>query len=175
VTTISAPEEMSFDVRAPVPRQQPSPGWQVEYRPDPLYHVVLLALCTVTLLLAFPLSIRSQSQVVLPLLGVPLPELCMLKRTLGMNCPGCGLTRCFIALADGDLVSAWSYNPAGIWLFAIMAFQIPFRSLQLVRIRRRQPEIALTHAAQIAFAALGIMLVAQWALRLAGVPLIFVQ
>jgi hypothetical protein len=138
-------------------------------RPDPLYHGLLLALCAGTLLAALPLAVRGRSQVVLPLIGIPLPELCMLRRTLGIECPGCGMTRCFIALAHGDFAAAWSYNPAGIWLFALMAFQIPFQSLQLVRIGRRQREIALPKAAAVALAVFAIMLLAQWTLRLAGV------
>jgi uncharacterized protein DUF2752 len=140
----------------------------VAARPDPLYHLVWLSLCIATLLAALPLTVRSQSQVVLPLVGIPLPELCMTRRTFGINCPGCGMTRCFIALAHGDLASAWSYNPAGIWLFAIMAFQIPFRSVQLLRIGRALPEITLPGAAQVTLGAFAVMLLGQWALRLGG-------
>jgi uncharacterized protein DUF2752 len=138
-------------------------------RPDPLFHFVLLALSSVVLLLALALSVRGQTQVVLPLLGVPLPELCMMRRTMGFDCPGCGMTRCFIALAHGDVASAWSYNPAGLWLFAIMAFQIPYRSYQLWRIRRGRSEIMLSRTAQVVLGTLAVVLIGQWALRLSGV------
>jgi len=137
-------------------------------RPDPLYHVVWLGLSSGVLLAAALLSVRGQTQVVLPLLGVPLPELCMLRRTLGLDCPGCGMTRSFIALAHGDVWSAWSYNPAGLLLFAILAFQLPFRACQLWRIRRGRPEMAMTGAAQMAFGVFATALLGQWALRLAG-------
>jgi len=80
-------------------------------RPDPLFHAILLGLCATVLVLAVVLSIRGSTQVVLPLLNVPLPELCMMKRYTGLTCPGCGLTRCFIALAHGDLPAAMAYNP----------------------------------------------------------------
>src|SRR5262245_17142778 len=137
--------------------------------PDRLYHIILLAICSSVLLVATMLSIRERSDVVLPLLQLPVPELCMMRRMVGIDCPGCGLTRCFISLAHGDLASAWSYNPAGIWLFLIMAFQIPFRSYQLWRINHGQPEIVLPWAPQITFGVLAVGLIAQWALRLAGV------
>src|SRR5207244_10680 len=140
-------------------------------RPDSLYHVILLALCGCVLLMGLLLSVRDRSQVMLPLLQVPLPELCTMRRMLGLDCPGCGLTRCFISLAHGDVAAAWSYNPAGLWLFTIMVFQIPFRSYQLSRISRGRPDIVLPRAAQLAFALLAIALLAQWALRLAGIPL----
>lgn len=136
--------------------------------PDRLYHIILLALSSGVLLAAVMLSVRDRSQVVLPVLQLPVPELCMMRRLVGIDCPGCGLTRCFISLAHGDLAAAWSYNPAGLWLFLIMAFQIPFRTYQLWRIRRGLSEIILPWALQITFGILAIGLIAQWALRLAG-------
>lgn len=137
--------------------------------PDRLYHAVLLVLCASVLALAFVLSIRDHSQVLIPIINLPLPELCTMRRFLGLDCPGCGLTRCFISLAHGDLASAWSYNPAGLWLFAIIALQIPFRTYQLWRIRNHRPELSLPLAVPILFATLAIALFTQWALRLAGI------
>jgi hypothetical protein len=138
-------------------------------RPDPLYHAILLGLCACVLLAAFFLSVRDGSQVVLPLLHIPLPELCTARLLTGFGCPGCGLTRSFISLAHGDIATAWSYNPAGLWLFAIMALQIPFRSYQLWRLRRGQAEIELRGAAQPALLIFAIAVLSQWTLRLAGV------
>jgi len=138
-------------------------------RPDWLYHAVLLALCSGVLLMALLLSIRGQTQVVLPGVNVPLPELCMSRRMFGLSCPGCGLTRCFISLARGDVASAWSYNPAGLLLFAVIAFQVPLRTWQLWRIRRGLPEVVLNGTAQVALGALAVLMLGQWALRLMGV------
>jgi hypothetical protein len=120
-------------------------------------------------LAAFVLSVRAHTQVVLPIVGIPLPELCMMRRFAGADCPGCGMTRSFISLAHGDLASAWSYNPAGLWLFAILALQIPFRGYQLWRIRRGQPEIATSGLAQVALFVFAVALLGQWTLRLAGI------
>jgi hypothetical protein len=121
------------------------------------------------MLFSLLLSIRGSTQVLLPLVQVPLPELCTMRRFTGLSCPGCGLTRSFISLAHGDMASAWSYNPAGLLLFALVAIQIPFRTYQLWRIRRGQRELALPFVAQIVFAVLGCALLAQWTLRLAGI------
>jgi hypothetical protein len=139
-------------------------------RPDPLYHVVILALACGVLGLALILSVRNSTEVLLPIVGVPLPELCMSKKYLGFDCPGCGLTRCFISLAGGDLAAAWRYNPAGLWLFGMLVAQIPFRAVQLVLIRRGLPELATGCWAQWLFGILGVLLVGQWLLRLVGVP-----
>src|SRR5262245_44811207 len=57
-------------------------------RPDSQYHVVLLTLSAAVLLPAFLLSVRGGTRVVLPVLGLPLPELCMMRRLTGLDCPG---------------------------------------------------------------------------------------
>lgn len=138
-------------------------------RPDPLYHLVLLAMCGAVLVLAAVLSVRNQTQVVVPLLGQPLPELCFARRLTGYGCPGCGMTRSFISLMHGDFASAWRYNPSGPLLFAIMAAQIPFRSIQLWRIRRGLPEWKTGWTAQILLGILAILMIGQWALRMTGI------
>jgi len=37
---------------------------------------------------------------------------CYFKSQFGLECPGCGLQRSFIALLKGDLVQSWHYHPA---------------------------------------------------------------
>jgi hypothetical protein len=140
-------------------------------RGDSLYHAVLLVVCGGVLLLALVLSVRGSTQVVLPLLGLPLPELCFLRRIAGLSCPGCGLTRCFISLAHGDLGAAWSYNPAGLLLFAMIAFQVPYRTLQLWRIRRGIAEFQPGRIAHLVIGAFAVALVGQWVLRVLGAAL----
>jgi len=132
---------------------------------DALFHIVLLVLSAGVLLAAFVLQ-AGGSTVVIPLINQPLPELCALRRMTGMSCPGCGLTRCFISLAHGDLAAAWAYNPAGIWLFGVFALQIPYRGYQLWRISRGQPELMLLGAGQVALGVLTVALIGQWLVRL---------
>lgn len=139
-------------------------------RPDPLYHRALLLLASAIVGLSVVLSVRQETQVLLPVVGTPLPELCMMKRmTGGLGCPGCGMTRCFISLGHGDLAAAWSYNPAGLWFYAILAFQVPYRAIQLWRIRRGLPEISMPWVAQVSLGLLAVFMVGQWLLRLCGV------
>jgi hypothetical protein len=140
-----------------------------QLRPDPLFHWVLLLVSSAIIALSVVLSVRSETQVLLPVLGTPLPDLCMFKRMTGLGCPGCGMTRSFISLGHGDLAMAFSYNPAGLWFYAIILFQIPFRAAQLWRIRRGLPELRMFWLAQISLAILAILMVGQWILRLTGV------
>ncbi len=160
---------VSPDSTTGAPQSTPPPQSTSTFRPDPLFHAVLLGLSASVLFLAAVLSVRGSAQVVLPLLNLPLPELCMLKRYTGLSCPGCGLTRCFISLAHGDPASAWAYNPAGVFLFAIVVLQIPLRSYQIWRIRRGLPEFAFGKLAQIGLLIFVVALVGQWTMRLVGV------
>jgi len=155
---------------ASLPTVQPqSTSHRFVARPDPLFHAVLLGLCATVLFLAVVLSIRGSTQVVLPLLNLPLPELCMMKRYTGLTCPGCGLTRCFIALARGDLPAALAYNPAGVLLFVIVALQIPLRGYQIWRIRHGLPELSTGIWGQTALLVFVVALLGQWTMRLLGV------
>lgn len=53
------------------------------------------------------------------------PTLCPLRLITGLPCPGCGLTRSWIAAAHGELADAFSYNFFGpISLIATIAFVV---------------------------------------------------
>ena len=166
---VSSPLEVSAKHPSAQPAPDASPQARFIPRPDPLYHTVIVVICAAVLILAPLLSVREERQVLVPILGLPLPELCLAKRLTGLGCPGCGMTRCFISLAHGDLRAAWRYNPAGPLLFAILAFQIPFRLMQLARIRRGLPELRMGWWPQALIGALGVLMIGQWLLRLVGI------
>lgn len=127
-------------------------------------HWIFLGLAVIPLALAAVLQAPGGESVVIPILNVPLPELCTFKRLVGVDCPGCGLTRCFISLAHGDVVAAWRYNPAGILLFAAAVFQIPFRVFQLARMRRGLPAWR-SRALDACLLFIAIALFVQWVFR----------
>ena len=49
-----------------------------------------------------------------------LPVFCPFRILTGISCPGCGMTRAFLALAEGDFLTAFQYNPFSIPLFIII-------------------------------------------------------
>jgi hypothetical protein len=137
-------------------------------RPDRKFHLVWLCLAGGVVLLSMVMQIRSSQEVNVPFTQIPLPELCSFRRMTGMDCAGCGMTRCFISLGHGDLPGAWTYNPAGILLYAIVLFQLPFRSWQLWRIRRGQPEIQVGRFGYGVMIAFAVLMVAQWGIKQAA-------
>jgi hypothetical protein len=131
------------------------------------YHRMALILACVVLALAAVLKIRNDKQVLVPLIDLPLPEICVSQRFFNVDCPGCGLTRCFISLAHGEVRKAWQYNPAGLAWFAVVVAQLPYRAAVIWRLRRggTAPEMAARYV-NAGVWALMIALVVQWLARI---------
>jgi hypothetical protein len=149
-----------MDLAEPLPPTTALPPRLLRSRRE--LHVVFLVLSLAVLAVAALLSVRGPTEVDLPLVGQSLPVLCHWKRLTGIDCPGCGMTRCFVALAHGDFASAWRFNPAGILLFILVAAQVPYRSLQLWRLARGQNELTLRRLTSVRVAALLVAMFLQW-------------
>ena len=65
--------------------------------------------------------------------GASLGGLCWFRSALGIDCPFCGMTRSFVALAHGDLAASVRFHPAGPLLFAAMAVFVAMAVLALVQ------------------------------------------
>jgi hypothetical protein len=70
-----------------------------------------LILATLVLALASLLRFDSQDRLFVPVLEVQLPMTCVSRQFFGWDCPGCGLTRGFVALVHGQWKRAWLFNP----------------------------------------------------------------
>lgn len=129
-------------------------------------HWTMLAVAIFIIAASFLLSIRGTSEVVLPWPHVKLPEMCGSRAFFGIECPGCGLTRSFIALASGDVAASFHFHRLG-WLLALaVVVQIPYRIYALRELRsgivaRRWP--AWFGNALIA------ALIVNWLVKIAGV------
>jgi len=132
---------------------------------DTALHWSLFWSAVCVIVLAAILQVRGPETVVIPVVNMALPGSCTYKQFVGMECPGCGLTRCFISLAHGRPVAAWYFNPAGILFFAIVVAQIPFRGIQIWRIRRGLAELRLGRFSHFLLGILIFALVAQWLAR----------
>jgi hypothetical protein len=68
--------------------------------------------------------------------GWQVPSTCVWRNLLGIRCPGCGLTRSFVYLADGRLFDSFRMHPLGPVFFAVVAVQVPLRAVRLWRERK---------------------------------------
>ena len=57
---------------------------------------------------------------------------------LGIDCPGCGMTRAFISISHGKFARAWHLNHASIVVYFFVAVQIPWHAIQIWKLRRNQ-------------------------------------
>lgn len=49
----------------------------------------------------------------------PGPSLCVFKTLFHFDCPGCGLTRCFLLIPRGQIFQAFLFNWAGPFLYIL--------------------------------------------------------
>jgi hypothetical protein len=121
-----------------------------------------LSIALVVLAGSLLLNVRNGDEVIVPFVNKTLPGTCTFRRVTGIPCPGCGLTRSFISIAHGRLADAWRYNAAGLLFFAVVAFQIPYRILQITRIRRDRGEYRFTFLDNWVLIGLVVAMLIQW-------------
>jgi hypothetical protein len=95
--------------RASAPER--APGWQA--------HALVLAICLGAIAAGLALS-PDGSGAGLTAFGLALPELCALRGATGLPCPGCGLTRSWVAMLRGDPLASLSHHLLG-WLVLLYA------------------------------------------------------
>jgi hypothetical protein len=96
----------------------------------------------------------------LPLVGgpdlMPRQTVCWSRLLFGGLCPGCGLTRSFVALAGGSLADAWRLNRMGPPLFGSIVTLVVLHGLRLAGFNlRRLGAFDLLLAGALAAALLG--------------------
>lgn len=95
--------------------------------------LVVLVCAVGILVLSLLLEVRADGHVeIRGWAGHALPEMCAVRRGLGFDCPGCGLTRSFVHLAHGNWQASWGVHRVG-WLVALLiVVQIPVRMRRLI-------------------------------------------
>ncbi len=92
---------------------------------------VLAVICAAVIVCAYVLDLTDAAR---PAFRVPgtdtrltLPESCPSKLLWGFPCPGCGLTRSFVAMSRGEVLRAHRFNAMGPVLFVLCVLQVPYR------------------------------------------------
>ncbi len=62
-----------------------------------------------------------------------LPTVCPFYLLTGLPCPGCGLTRAFVCLGHGQIVSSLHWHPLGFVLYAACVFVWAVRGWEWAR------------------------------------------
>ena len=95
-------------------------------------HWVVLLSCAFVVALSFMLRVRQDERVEFRIWpDRPLPHTCTSRVVFGVNCPGCGLTRSFIFLAEGNLAASFGVHRLG-WIVALFVlFQFPYRIVRI--------------------------------------------
>ena len=104
------------------------------HRSRSVEHWVWLVLCSAVIVAACLLEVRGTDQVGCSLgPGFVLPQLCAFRGFLGVNCPGCGMTRSFIYLAHGNWQASWEMHRLGFLFALAVVAQVPYRIYRLCR------------------------------------------
>jgi Protein of unknown function (DUF2752) len=123
-------------------------------------HREVLAVAAIALVLSFAMvEVPGGRVAVRGLTAYPLPQSCVTRALLGIKCPGCGLTRSFIHLAEGDWAMSWRCHRLGGLFASVLIFQFPYRLLALRRPER--PPIPTRWQGRLG-AALIFLLIANW-------------
>lgn len=85
----------------------------------PVARWVVIALCLGAIAIAWLLPAAPPGGA-LSVGQTTLPDACGLKRIAGIPCPGCGLTRSWVAALEGDLGGSVGFHPLG-WLVLLYA------------------------------------------------------
>jgi len=51
-------------------------------------------------------------------------SICLVRNLIGVDCPGCGMTRALSAMAHGDIVSAFHYNSLVILIGPLLGYSL---------------------------------------------------
>ena len=131
----------------------------------PTRHQLILCIALLIIAASFFMRAGETDRLMLSWPQVELPPICPSRSLFGVECPGCGLTRSFVALAAADLRESWRFHRLG-WLLAIVVVgQIPYRLYALWHLRKRKAQ----HTRPNLFALfLVAMLILNWLLRISG-------
>lgn len=119
------------------------------------------------ILLPFAIRFDPAAAPVPSVLGHALPGICFSHEYLGVDCPGCGMTRAFILIVDGRWGESLHYHRLGIALYAFLVYQALYRLYCLARRPQAIPRTLLV-LQRFGPAMLIILLIANWLFNLAA-------
>lgn len=99
---------------------------------DPSTHWAYLCICLSLVVLPAFMSCPDQAHV--SFLGLSVPGFCLSREWFGTLCPGCGLTRSFVALTHGRFRESLGFHRLGFVFYLFLLWQAGYR-LYCIRAR----------------------------------------
>ncbi len=90
-------------------------------------HLVILIACFCILAAALILEPAAPGTSHLRLGKISIPNMCILRATTGLPCPGCGLSRSMVAAMHGDLGRSLAYHRLGLLTIVYVFLQFVCR------------------------------------------------
>jgi hypothetical protein len=131
-------------------------------------HALFFMMAAVILLMSIVMRTDGEKAVFLPGFKSPMPDTCSSRRMLGIDCPGCGMTRAFISISHGDFARAWTLNHASFIVYFFVAVQLPWHAIQIWKLRRNQPPLDWKYVYMTPVAVV-VVLSINWVLTLARI------
>jgi hypothetical protein len=138
---------------------------KVDVMPSLLALIACLGALTAAVLLKPP----SPGAEGLTLAGYPLPPVCAMKRQFDVPCPGCGLTRSWVAAAHGDLDTSLGFHRLGWLVMFYVGLQVVRNACWLAVPASRAFIKRWAPTLDKAILPLGALVILNWILKLAGV------
>jgi len=86
--------------------------------PQQSQHHVALLLSTLIALVSISIMAR-------------IPHICLMRKVLGIACPGCGVSHSLTAILRLNPIAAWRANPAGLGVASTFCFQLVARPVAI--------------------------------------------
>ena len=128
------------------------------------FHIITLIGCAAILAAAF---VFEAGEIELRLFGWKWPMHCILYHTFGVKCAFCGMSRSFVAMADGNFQKAWQYHLLGPILFCFILLQIPYR-IWVLTIYPKKAAPAIRRLGLLLGAVVLIVIFVNWLFYLGG-------
>mgnify|MGYP003877207883 CR=1 FL=1 len=104
------------------------------YKKETKEHIWILVFCVSIIALTLLFSVNEENKVCFFAYNLyQLPETCFFKVVIGVKCPFCYMTRSFISISHLDFERAWNFNKLGVFIYALIILQIPYRIIIILR------------------------------------------
>lgn len=111
---------MNVGTSSVITKYLPTPSFTIASRST---HLTYVGIYVTLLLLPIILSVDAAGERV-RFGSLALPPSCVTKRVFDTNCPGCGLTRSFVAIGNGEIRKAARFHRIGPALYVFMILQL---------------------------------------------------